>query len=171
MAITDTLRGIITAKLQIGLGRSDDNVSGDDILSHEYKKTILDGASTNQAVGWCSERVTATTGGITISLASSTDPFDTAGDSVPSSDPSELKLRAIMIENEDITNYVAVTNGTNALTLWLTGTTPTVRIPSGGVLLATFPAGLDAMTDGTDDEIKITANSASVSVVVSYLFG
>ena len=75
-----------------------------------------------------------------------------------------------MIENTDSTNYVTVAKGTNGMTNWISGTN-TVRIPAGGVLLATFPAGIDAINDGTDDEITITANTASCVVVVSWVFG
>ncbi len=76
-----------------------------------------------------------------------------------------------MLVNEDATEYVDVGLGSSALTSWLTGTTPEIRIPAGGMLLATFPAGLDAMNDGTDDEIKVTAQTTSCTVKIIYLFG
>jgi len=171
MAIIDTLTGTVEGKLRVGLARTTTNFNGEDIISFRKVLNLTDGASANQAVGGFSASFTATTGGITISLADSADPLGAAGDDIPTSDPEGLKLRAIMITNEDSTNYVDVAKGTNALTSWLGGTTPTVRIPAGGMLLATFPSGLDAMNDGTDDEIKVTANSASCTVKIAYIFG
>lgn len=170
-ALTDTLAGSILGRINVALTRASGNYTGKDVLSHEKDQSLADGSSTNQATGWFGDTFTATTGGITISLADSTDPLGSAGDSVPTEDPEGLKLRALMIENKDGTNFVDVGLGSNALTSWLTGTTPEVRIPAGGFLLVTFPAGLDAMNDGSDDEIKVTADTASVSVNISYLFG
>lgn len=171
MAMTDTLAGFIEANMQIGLDRSQQQISGKDVLSHKITKSISDGSSSNQATGFFGSVFTATTGGITISLADSADPLGAAGDDVPSMDPEGLKLRAIMIQNLDDTNFVDVGLGTNALTSWLTGTTPEIRVPAGGFILATMPAGLDAMNDGADDEITVTANSDSCQVRISYLFG
>lgn len=171
MAITDTLSGTVKAELAVNLARVSGNYTGKDTLSHTKTMTLTDGTSTNQASGWFGTSFTATTGGITISLADSADPLGAAGDDVPTSDPEGLKLRAIMIENLDTTNYVTLSLGTSAVTSWLGGTSPTVRIIAGGFLLQTFPAGLDALNDGSDDELKLTANSASVTVKISYLFG
>ena len=86
-----------------------------------------------------------------------------------------LKLRAILVENRDPTdgtgNFIPIAPGSNGLTSWLAGTNPTLRVPAGGVQLATFPEGLDAMNDGSDDEILLTANSASVICRLTYLYG
>jgi hypothetical protein len=172
MALSDTLSGTIDFDVNVVLSRTFGLATGKDNLSQKKTITLTDGSSTNQAAGWCSaSSITVTTGGITISLADEADPFGAAGDELPTSDPEGLKLRAIMIENTDSTNYITLGLGTNFITSWLGGTTPTVRIPAGGIILQTFPAGLDAMNDGADDEIKLTANSASCVVKISYIFG
>jgi len=171
MAMTDILSGVINANLKINLNRLQSQISGKDVLSHNISTSISDGAGSNAATGFFGSVFTATVDGITISLADSEDPLGAAGDDVPSMDPEGLKIRAIMIENLDTTNYVEVGLGTNALTSWLTGTTPEIRIPASGFILATMPAGLDVMNDGVDDEIKVTANTDSCSVRISYLFG
>lgn len=171
MAMNDTLSGTINAGLRISLAREQSQITGKDTLSHNITRSISDGTGSGAASGYFGSVFTATTGGITISLADSVDPLGAAGDDVPSSDPEGLKIRAIMIENLDTTNFVDVGLGTNGLTSWLTGTTPEIRIPATGFILSTMPAGLDAMNDGVDDEIKVTANSASCSVRISYIYG
>lgn len=171
MAISDTLIGTVEGKIRVNLSRSTTNLKGDDIISFNHVLSLTDGSGANQATGGFTASFTATTGGITISLADSADPLGAAGDDVPTSDPEGLKLRAIMLVNEDNTNYVEVSKGSNTLTSWLGGTSPTVRIPAGGMLLATFPSGLDAMNDGVDDELTVTANIASCTVKIIYLYG
>jgi len=172
MAITDTLNATMKVELTGTLDRTNTaGYTGKDVLSHTKTQTFTNGSGANQASIWLNSSFTATTGGITISLADSADPLGAAGDDAPTADPEGLKIRAIVIENQDATNYVELAEGTNAITSWLGGTTPTVRIPAGGVLAQTFPSGLDALNDGADDEIKITADTASCTVKISVLFG
>jgi len=173
MALTDSLSATIIASVDLAVNRSQSlgSFSGKDKAKVIHKNVFSDGSGTDQATGFFSSQFTATTGGITISLADSADPLGAAGDDVPTSDPEGLKLRAILITNEDSTNYVTLVPGTNAITSWFGAGTHTLRIPAGGVLLATFPAGLDALNDGVDDEIKITADTASVTVNIAYMFG
>jgi hypothetical protein len=171
MAMEDTLIGAIDTKFIVQLNRSQKQISGKDVLSHTLSVALSDGTGVNQAKGFFGSIFTATTGGITVSLAHATDPLGAAGDDEPSMDPDGLKLRGLLIQNLDSTNYVTVGLGTNALTSWLGGTTPTVRIPAGGFIFSTFPAGLDALTTGSNDEIELTADTASCSVKISYIFG
>lgn len=171
MAITDTLSGEILAVINTSIATTEGNLTGNNQLAHKVHKSITDGTTANKATGFCGTTLTVTTGGITISLADSADPFGAAGDDTPTEDPEGKKLKAILIQNLDATNYIDVGLGTNALTSWLTGTTPAIRVPAGGFILSTMPAGLDAMNDGSDDEIKLTADTASVSVKISYIFG
>lgn len=171
MALVDTLTGKVTADIVSALTRVAGSVTGKDTLNHKKVQTFTNGTGTGQATGYFGTTFTATVGGITISLADSDDPLAAAGDDTPSSDPDGLKLRAIMIENLDGSNYIEVEQGTNGLTSWIVASGDKVRIIAGGVLLQTFPAGLDTMNDGADDEIKITANSSSVSVKISYIYG
>jgi len=170
MAETTVLSGEVESKIDVGLDTTEGGLQGRNNLPHKVVQAFSNGSGANQATGFFSSTFTATTGGITISLAD-IDPLGAAGDDTPTSDPEGLKLRAILIQNNDSTNFIDVGLGTNALTSWLTGTTPEIRIPAGGSLLSTFPSGLDAMNDGADDEIKVTADTASVSVKISYIFG
>lgn len=173
MAISDTLTATLTTQLTASLLRAQSvgGFSGTDRINVSASQAFTDGTGSGQASGFFSSKFTATTGGITISLADSADPLGAAGDDVPTSDPEGLKLRAILIKNNDSTNFVTLSLGTNALTSWLAGTAPTVRIPAGGFLAATMPAGLDAMNDGSDDEIKLTADTASCIVEIAYIYG
>ena len=173
MAITDTLDAKLKVSLTGTLARAmgSGGHTGTDVLEHEKTQTFSNGSGANQASGWFSTLITVTTGSTTISLADSADPTGALGSDTPSADPEGLKLRAIVIENQDDTNYVTLGTGSNAITSWLGGSSPTVRIPAGGVLAATFPSGLDAMNDGADDEITLQANTASCVVKFSYLFG
>lgn len=173
MVLSDSLSGSIYVKLEASLARSQSvgGVAGTDKLNVSYNQSFADGTGTNQADGWFSSTFTATTGaGITISLANA-DPLGAAGDDVPTETTEGKKLKAILIANNDTTNYVTVAPGTNGVINWIAGTAPTVRIPAGGFLAATFPAGLSAMADGASDELAIAANTASCSVTISVLYG
>jgi len=175
MATADALTALVRAEIRSSLSRSQPlgDFSGQDRYDHLVAKTVANGSGADQASGAFVSELTVTTGGITVSLADSVDPLGAAGDDVPSSDPEGLKLRAILVENRDPAagNFITVAPGTNGLTSWIAGTTPTVRVPGGGVILATFPNGLDAMNDGTDDEILLTADTASVVTRLTYLYG
>lgn len=174
MALADTLTALVRAEIRTSLSRSQSlgDFSGRDKYDHLVAQTIANGSGGGQASGAFASEFTATTGGITVSLADSADPLGGAGDDVPSSDPEGLKLRAILIENRDpidgTGNYITLGLGGSGLTSWISGT---VRIPAGGALLATMPEGLDAMNDGVDDEILFTANTASVVCRLTYLYG
>jgi len=171
MALTDSFSGDIKASLIGKLRRTGGGShTGVDSLASEPSFALTDGTGANQAAGWFSATFTATTGGVTISLASATDPLGAAGDDTPTASPDETQLRALLIYNRDTTNYVTVTKGANALTCL--GTTPGIIIPAGGFFLLASPIdGLGNMTDGTDDEIIVTANTANCSCEITYVFG
>ena len=172
MALTDSLSGKIKGELDIDLVRTGEGGhTGVDKLAKKVSLALTDGDSSNQATGFFSETFAMTTGGITISLGEATTPIAGA-DSNPTEDPDGKDLRAILIHNEDDTNYVSIGLGTNALAGWLGGTTPTVRLEAGGFLLQTFPVDqvtLDATGDA--DEIKITAETGTCTCLVAYIFG
>ena len=172
MALTDSLSGKVKGEIDIDLVRTGEGGhTGVDKLNKKLSLILTDGSSSDQGTGFFSESFSMTTGGITISLGEATTPIAGA-DCNPTEDPDGKDLRAILIHNEDDTNYVTVGLGTNALTGWLGGTTPTVRINAGGFLLQTFPSDqctLDATGDA--DEIKITADTAACICTVAYIFG
>ena len=173
MAITDSLSATFYAKIDADLTRAQSygGFAGKDSIDVNKTQSFTDGSDSQQATGWFSSQFTATTDGITISLADSADPLGTAGDDVPTSDPEGKKLRALFIINEDTTNYIELENGTNALADMLTGTSAKIRIGPRGFLAISIPDGYSAMNDGSDDELKITANTSSCSVKITYMFG
>lgn len=175
MALADALTAVVRAEIRSSLARSQGvgDFGGLDRYDHLINQVVANGSGASQATGAFTSQLTVTTGGITISLADSVDPLGGAGDDIPSSDPEGLKLRAIMIENLDPAtgNFITIAPGTNGITNWITGTNPFVRIPGGGFFAASMPNGIDALNDGVDDEILLTANTASVIVNFTYLFG
>ena len=174
MAISDTLNGTITGQIISSLARTGGtagNLRGRDTVSHKKRQPLTDGSSTDQASGQFAATFTATTGGITISLADSADPLGAAGDDVPSSDPEGLKLRGIMFENQDSTNFISIKQGSNGETSILTGATDSIKVSAGGFFLWTSPAGISAMNDGVDDELLVTADTASVTTKLTYIYG
>lgn len=171
MAFSDTLTGVITAELNFKNTSTEGGIEGTRKAVHTVRKKIVDGTSSGQATGFFSSTFTATTGGITVSLADSADPLAAAGDDTPTSDPEGLKLRAILVENKDATNYVSVKRGTNGETSILSGSTDSIRVDPGGMFLWTSPAGISAMNDGSDDELLFTADTASVSIKITYVYG
>jgi len=171
MAYTDTFGGTLEVRFLPKITTTDGLIEGKKSASHKFDITYSDGTGSGAAQGLFSGTFTATTGGITVSLADSADPLGTAGDDVPTSDPEGLKLRAIMIENLDDTNYIKVQSGTNGDTNLLSGGTDYIPVTAGGLILWVSPAGVNAMNDGTDDELLITADTASCSVKLTYIFG
>jgi len=172
MAMTDVLSGTCKAEIDIRLARTGgEGHTGVDSLSEGSTLALTDGSSSNQATGFFSAQFTATTDGITIGLGDVSDPLGAAGDDAPTEDPDGKDLRAILIENLDDTNYITVSTGTNALAGWLVATDEIV-IRAGGVLFQTFPVdGVTIDETGSADEIKITANTASCAVQLTYVFG
>lgn len=171
MAYADTLSGTVTADVNMKIVTTEGNLGGSNKAVHSIVKRLTDGSGSNAATGFFSTTFTATTGGITVSLADSADPLGAAGDDTPTMDPEGLKLRALLIENTDDTNYVAVKKGTNGEASVFTGATDSVKITAGGFFFWYSPAGVSAMNDGTDDEISVTANTASCDVKITYIFG
>ena len=171
MAYADTLNGVIKADINTKILTSEGNISGDRSAVHAAKLALTDGSASGKATGFFSSTFVATVGGITISMADSADPLGAAGDDSPTMDPEGLKLRAVMLENSDTTNYVSVKQGTNGEASILSGATDSIKITAGGFFLWSSPAGVNAMNDGSDDEILVTANTDSCSVKITYIFG
>lgn len=172
MAYTDTLTADIEVRVVPKITTTDGKIEGVKQATHKILKRLTDGASSGQAVGFFSETFTSTTAAITLSLADSADPLSTAGDDVPTSDPEGLKLRLVLFENLDDTNYVTLkSTASTGETSIFSGTTDSIKITAGGIFLWTSPAGASAMNDGVDDEFDIQANSASCSVRLTYIFG
>ena len=172
MVYADTLTGSIEVLVKPAITTTEGSVLGDRSVAHKIIKTMTDGSGSNQGTGFFSSTFTAVTGaGSTISLADSADPLGAAGDDTPTMDPEGLKLRCLLIENLDSTNFVTVSRGSNGETSVITGTTDGIKIVAGGFFLWYSPAGDSAMNDGADDEIKVVADSSSVSTIITYIFG
>jgi len=172
MAMTDVFKSKIEIKLDATLTRTGGGGhTGTDKLAHDFTDVLTDGSAANTASCWLSGSLSATTGGITLSLADSADPWGAAGDDTPSADPEGLQIRCLIVENQDDTNYVTLEKGTNGITGL--GTTPGIIIPAGGIFLLYSPidgVGAD-ISDGVDDEIKLTANTAACTCKVSVMYG
>lgn len=171
MAVTDTLKSKFEIKTDITLTRTGGGGhTGLDKLAHDFSDTLTNGSSANQASCWLAGSVSATTGGITLSLADSADPLGTAGDEVPTADPEGLQIRLLIVENQDSTNYVTLTKGANGVTCL--GTTPGIIIPAKGIFVLYSPIdGLGDINDGSDDEITLTANTAACTCKLSVMYG
>lgn len=173
MAITDTLAGSMFAKIDTSLARAQSvgGFSGKDNVTVSKNQSFTDGSGTNQASGFFSSTFTAATGGSTISLADSADPLGALGDDVPTSDPEGLKIRGILIINNDSTNFVTVKRGVNGEASIFNGGTDGIVLSAGGFFAWTSPAGISAMNDGSDDELLFTADTAGVSVTLTFIYG
>lgn len=171
MAFSDTFTGSVNVAVSSRITSSEGSVEGVRNTTHSIVKTLTQGTGTNQGDGVFSSTFTAATGGTTVSLADSADPLGAVGDDTPTSDPEGLKLRCVLIENLDGTNFVSFKKGTNGDTAILSGATDSIKITAGGMLLWYSPAGVNAMNDGTDDEYVLTADTAGVSVKLTYIYG
>jgi len=174
MAKTDSLSGDISIITNLKLTTAISTMlSSYPTLGHSKVYSFTDGTGTNQAEGFLTGSVTVTTGGITLSLADSADPLGTGGDDVPENgyDPEDKKIKALLIENTDSTNYVTLGLGAHPPTDILAGTTPTHRIAPSGFYLYVIPQGTAAIADGVNDELTLTANTASCICKVSVVYG
>jgi hypothetical protein len=176
MAITDTLEATLTTYLSVVNSRSHEGggFEGEDVYLLSSEHDLTDGSGDDQASGaFSSEALTITTGGITLSLADSADPTAGAGSEVPSSDPEGLKLRYVKIVNLDTTNFVTITTSgvSNANGDMLNSAGASVKLYPEGKFIWTAPDGGSAIEDGTSDEIKLTADTASCTCELHYVFG
>lgn len=169
MAITDTLKSTLDIKTDATLTRTGGGGhTGLDKLTHNFLDELTDGSGANQASCWLSSTVTATTAGITVSLADSADPLGAAGDDVPTADPEGMDVRLLIVENQDDTNFVTLAPGATYGVTFLGST----KIPAGGIFVLYSPIdGLGAVNDGVNDEITLTADTASCSVKISVIYG
>src|SRR3990167_2453846 len=135
MTLSDNLAGEVVAKIQARVTTTEGNQGGVVDAVHSLTKSITDGSGSAAATGIFSSSFTATTGGVTISLADSDDPLGGAGSDTPTTDPEGLKLKAILIENQDATNFVSVKKGTNGEASILSGSTDSIKIDPGGCVL------------------------------------
>src|SRR3990167_10954476 len=127
MTLSDNLAGEVVAKIQARVTTTEGNQGGVVDAVHSLTKSITDGSGSAAATGIFSSSFTATTGGVTISLADSDDPLGGAGSDTPTdTDPEGTKLKAILIENKDATNFVTVKKGTNGEASILTGSTDSI---------------------------------------------
>ena len=174
MAKTDTLSGDISIRTDLKLTTAIGS------LMTSFPRATLgkifsftDGTGTSQAEGWLTGVNTVTTDGITWSLADSVDPFGAGGDDVPENgyDPEGKKIKAILILNNDSTNYVTLGLGAHPPTDILAGTTPTHRIAAGSFYLYVNPKGTAAIEDGVNDELSLTANTATCSCEALVVYG
>jgi len=141
MAKTDSLSGDISIITNLKLTTAISTMlSSYPTLGHSKVYSFTDGTGTNQAEGFLTGSITVTTGGITLSLADSADPLGTGGDDVPENgyDPEGKKIKALLIENTDSTNYVTLGKGTNPPTDILSGTSPHIELPQADSIFTLF---------------------------------
>ena len=170
MTYADVLSGEVYINVNPKITTSEGSVLGEESVSHKIIKNLTDGSGSNAATGFFSSSLTVTTGGVTISLANA-DPFGAAGDDAPTMSAEGLKLKCILFENQDTTNYVSVKKGTLGEASVFSGGTDSVVITAGGFVLWYSPAGVSAMNDGVDDEFLLTANTSSCVCRITYVFG
>lgn len=174
--VTDTLTAIVQAKIRASLVRSDYGPKGDDVYLQDIKKNIANGTGSSQATGAYTHTGSVPTGGVTISLAAF-DLVDSANNPVnggppPSEDPEGKRIKGLLIENLDSTNYMTVRNTGNAITGIIGGTSTHLKIDPGGFFLWFSPTGAGPINDGTDDELAFFADTAEISQVrLTYVFG
>lgn len=185
MAIQDTISALVRAEIRSTVTRIQSgggDFSGLDRYDQLVAQAFTNGNGNRQAIGaFTAEFLVLFPGPNTIQLASFTDPLGAMGDDVPSSDPANLQLRAIIFENLDdpVTgNFfdVAPASGASGLAGWILGGTggnpPFIRINPGAVELASFPNGLPAWTTpGNGDELELTPDTAAMLCRMTYLFG
>ena len=173
MAYADTLSGDIEIRIHPKIVTTEGNINGIRDALFKAIVRLSDGSGSGAATGFFMTAATITTGGVTLSLADSADPLGAAGDDTPTMDPEGLKLKCIAIKNKDTTNYVTVKRATTTGDANIfSGSTDTMRIdPNGGFFIWYSPAGSNAMSDGVDDELTLTADTASCSCDILYIFG
>lgn len=172
MAYGDTVSGSIEVRINPKLTTIEGGIDGERSVIHKIIKNLSDGSGANAAVGFFSTTFTATTGGITLSMANA-DPLGAAGDDFPTGTAVEgTKLKLIMFENTGDTNAATVEAGANPDSNVLTGSTDEINLSiNGGLFLWYSPAGINAMNDGADDEFIIKSAASTTTIKVTFIYG
>jgi hypothetical protein len=172
MAITDILSGSIRTIVNFALQRTGEGyMSGTDKLTHTLETVFTDGAGASQATCWLSGNGTVTqAAAITFSLADNVNPLSTFSNAVPSkgADPEGLKIRMMILTNEDDTNYIEIKQGAAA---WPLPDFDTTIVYPGGSFVWVAPNGGTVINDGADDELQVQANTADCLAKFIVLYG
>lgn len=172
IAYSDVISGKIDVRIDPILTTTEGGIDGERTASHKIVQALTDGSGSNAAVGFFSTSFTATTGGVTLSMANA-DPLGAAGDDFPTGTVVEgTKLKLIMFENTGDTNAATVEAGANADTNVLTGSTDEINLSiNGGFFLWYSPAGISALNDGVDDEFLIKSAASTTTIKVTFIYG
>ena len=168
---TDTLSGSVSIIENLTLAvAGDGNDSGTDRLNSTSTTTFTDGAGAGQASCWLSSTFDVAVAGSPhqISLADDANPLGALATTVPTADPEGLKLRMLVIKNNDAANTLTLLPGAGFPVTLITGNH---LIYPGGTLTLLFPDGSHALNDGADDEIGLTAAGGTISVTMDVLYG
>ncbi len=172
IAYADVLSGDIEVRINPRISTLEGGIEGERSVAHKIVQALSDGSGANAAVGFFSTTATATTGGITLSMANA-DPLGAAGDDFPTETAVEgTKLKLIMFENTGDTNAATVEAGAAPDSNVLTGSTDEINLSAnGGFFLWYSPAGINALSDGVDDEFLIKSAAATTTVKITFIYG
>ena len=171
MAYGDTLTGDIEVRINPRIATAEGGIEGKRSVSHKIIQALSDGSGANAAVGFFSTSFTATTGGVTLSMANA-DPLGAAGDDFPTGTVEGTKLKLIMFENTGDTNAATVEAGAAPDSNVLTGSTDEINLSiDGGFFLWYSPTGISALTDGVDDEFIIKSEASTTTIKVTFIYG
>jgi len=171
MAYADTLTGNIEVRINPRIATLEGGIEGKRSVIHKIIQALSDGSGANAAVGFFSTTATATTGGITLSMAN-VDPLGAAGDDFPTGTVEGTKLKLIMFENTGTTNAATVEAGAAPDTNVLTGSTDEINLSAGGGFFLWYsPAGISALNDGVDDEFLIKSAASTTTVKITFIYG
>jgi len=168
---TDTLSGSVSIIENLTLAvAGDGNDSGTDRLSATNTTTFTDGSGAGQASCWLSSTFNVAVVGSPhqISLADDVNPLGPLSTTVPTADPEGLKLRMLVITNNDASNTVTLLAGAGFPVTFITANT---LIYPGATIVLLYPDGSHTLNDGVDDEIGLTAVGGTISVTMDVLYG
>lgn len=123
--------------------------------------------------GWLYGTVVVPAAGLTVLLASLTDPFGTGGDSTAEPrgfTPVGAKVKELFIRNKSLTIALTVIRPANGLPLFLTSGDG-VTLAACDTLYRYMETGLAALSAGVNDALLLTAASATVDVEFFCRFG
>lgn len=123
--------------------------------------------------GWLYGTIVVPAAGLTILLASASDPFGTGGDSVPMPagfNPVGAKVKELFIRNKSLTVALEVARPANGLPIFK-ASGDARDLAACDAMHLYMEAGLAALVSGSNDAILLTAASATVDAEVFVRFG
>ena len=157
-----SLSTLLTLKVSALQENARDLVTGRADLAKKYTVTLPTGTGAGQADHAFSDQYSIAASGTQIVDLSAI--ANGVGQSI-----KFTNVKAIIVSQTGGSSIKVAPNATEGFADWIGGTTPSVEIGDGGVMVVSEPAAGWGITDNVDDKLLITNNDGSNTAVVDVI--